>query len=350
MQVAPISDSEVGLGYTMTYRTYRPDRRLKRRRWLLTIVTLAAVVVAVAFLVTRQTDQRGTVQFFAAVDESSMLHAEASAELEAALASIGVVPRQDLTNRLSRITETAMAADELLDMEVPNAVAQSYGTISTASASWTSGVVKLEQAITSIMDESLDDEKSAQMEDAIDLLRVGDAAYELFLDSVEGPYEGVDISTLESVVYINPDAQDPLLYDPLTLSIRVSISYDLAPQHNVAVTGQLDPEPIGDRVGIPLVPFSENVNLTAVVSNTGNDIEPTVLVELEVLNADTNDRVTLTDTVVDLAGGGSSSVTFVDLDIAPNSLYQLRLTVTITEDSRPDDDVWKITFIRNGES
>jgi hypothetical protein len=43
-------------------------------------------------------------------------------------------------------------------------------------------------------------------------------------------------------------------------------------------------------------------------------------------------------------------VTFTDLDIEPGRLYQLKLTVTITEDSRPDDDIWKITFIRNEES
>ncbi len=334
----------------MTYRSYRPNRRSKRRRWLLIVVTLAAVIASVAFLVTRQTDQRGTVEFFAAVDEAAMLHAEASAELESALFGIGGIPRQDLLTRLDRITETAQSADALLEIEVPNAVATSHGAVSTASASWTAGVVEIERAITSIMDDSISDESSAGMQDGIDLLRVGDRAYELFLESLEGPYEGVDISLLKPVVYVNPSVQDPLIYDPLTLTIRVSVSYDLAPQHNVAVTGQLNPEPVGDRVGIPLVPYSETVDLTAIVSNTGNDVEPTVLVELEVLNADTNDRVTLTETIADLVGGGSSSVTFADLDIVPGGLYQLKLTVTITEDSRPDDDLWKITFIRNGES
>ena len=114
--------------------------------------------------------------------------------------------------------------------------------------------------------------------------------------------------------------------------------------------GQLVPEPVGDRVGIPLVPYSDSVALTAVVSNTGNDVETTVAVELEVLNADTDERVTLKKTVVDLPGGGSSSVTFADLRVDPGNLYQLKLTVTIPEDSRPDDDIWKITFIRNEES
>jgi len=334
----------------MSYRSYRPDRRLRRRRWLLVFVTIAAIVASIAFLVTRQTDQRGTVEFFAAVDESAMLHEEASAELESALVSIGGIPRQDLLNRLARITETAETADALLDIEVPNAVATSHGAVSTASAAWTAGVAELERAITSIMDDSISEESSAQMQEGIDLLRVGDTAYVLFLESLAGPYEGVDISLLEPVAYVNPSLQDPLVYDPLTLTIRVSVSYDLAPQHNVAVTGQLSPEPVGDRVGIPLVPFSEAVDLTAIVSNTGNDVEPTVIVELEVLNADTNVRQTLTETILDLEGGGSSSVVFADLDIEPGRLYQLKLTVTITEDSRPDDDIWKITFIRNEES
>jgi hypothetical protein len=334
----------------VTYRNYRPDRRVRRRRWLLVFVTIAAIVASIAFLVTRQTDQRGTVEFFAAVDEASMLHEEASAELESALVSIGGIPRQDLMNRLARITESARTADALLDIEVPNAVATSHGAVSTASAAWTAGVVEIERAITSIMDDTISEENSAQMQAAIDLLRVGDTAYVLFLDSLDGPYEGVDISQLEPITYVNPEAQDPLLYNPLSLTIRVSVSYDLALHYNVAVTGQLTPEPVGDRVGIPLIPYSETVDLTAIISNTGNDVEPTVLVELEVLNADTNERVTLTETITDLEGGGSSSVTFTDLDIEPGRLYQLKLTVTITQDSRPDDDIWKITFIRNGES
>ena len=95
--------------------------------------------------------------------------------------------------------------------------------------------------------------------------------------------------------------------------------------------------------------FSTDVGVECSVSKN-DDVEPGVLVELEVLNADTNDRVTLTETIVDLEGGGSSSVTFANLDIEPGGLYQLKLTVTITEDSRPDDDIWKITFIRNEES
>lgn len=334
----------------MSYRTYRPGRRSNGRRWLLIVVTIVAAIASVAFLVTRQTDQRGTVEFFAAVDEASMLHAEGAAELESALAAIGTIPRQDLIIRLARITETAQTADALLDLEVPNAVATSYGTVSTASASWTAGAVEVERAITSIMDGSIDDERAARMQEAMDLLRVGDTAYGLFLDSLGGPYEGVDTTSLETVAYVNRDVQDPLLYDPLTLAIRVSISYDLAPHHNVAVTGQLLPEPVGDRVGIALVPFSESIDLTAVVSNTGNDVEPTVVVELEVLNADTDERVMLIETIVDIPGGGSSSVTFADLDIDPGGLYQLKLTVTIAQDSRPEDDTWDLTFIRNEDS
>jgi hypothetical protein len=313
-------------------------------------VTIAAIVASIAFLVTRQTDQRGTVEFFAAVDEASMLHEEASAELESALVAIGGIPRQDLMNRLARITETARAADALLDIEVPNAVATSHGAVSTASAAWTAGVAEMERSITSIMDDTISEQSSAQMQKGIDLLRAGDIAYVLFLDSLEGPYEGVDLSQLGPITYINPEAQDPVLFSPLSLTIRVSVSYDLAPHYNVAVTGQLSPEPVGDRVGIPLIPYSETVDLTAIISNTGNEVEPSVVVELEVLNADADDRMTLAETISDLEGGGSSSVTFTDLDIEPGRLYQLKLTVTITEDSRPDDDIWKITFIRNEES
>ena len=73
----------------MPYRPYRSDRRFRRRRWLLIILTTLVVIAAIAYLVSRETEQRSAVEFLAAADQASDMHADAAADLEATPASIG---------------------------------------------------------------------------------------------------------------------------------------------------------------------------------------------------------------------------------------------------------------------
>jgi hypothetical protein len=334
----------------MTYRSYRPDRRFRRRRWLLIVLTFIAVIAVIAYLVSRETEQRGSVEFFAAADESASAHASNAMDLEAALASIGTAPRQDLTGRLERITAAAEEADAFLAVEVPSVVGAQYGFFSTASATWLSGVTKVEAALNSLMDGDPVDIATQELTAGLDDLRAGDAAYVLFLASIVDPIDGVDVPDFPAIAYIDPDPQDVLLYDPTDIVLAVLSSYELAPHHNVGVTGQLDPSPVGDRGGIPLIPFSDAVAVTGVVTNSGNELETAIVVELQILNADTGETEALTQTIESLEGGASSSVTFPDLSITPGSLYQVKLTVTIVDDNRPEDDTWDLRFIRNEES
>ena len=334
----------------MAYRAYRSDRRFRRRRWLLIVVSLVAVISVIAFLVSRQTEQRGAVEFFASADEASALHSSASAELESALASIGVAERQDLTLRLQNVSAKAAAADALLDPDVPSGIGASYGTMATASASWAVGTEELGAAITSLMDGELVEDAQKQLQVALDLLRVGDVSYSLFLDSLAGVPEDVEIPSFSKVVYINPDAQNPLLYDAQTLALRILSSYVLSPHRDVSVSGMTSPEPVGESGGLPVVPFSEIIDIQAVVSNIGNEDEPSVGVHLEIFDIETGSVLEDTQTVTDLTAGSSTTVTFADLAIVQGRIYQAKVLVTIAEDIDPDNNVWEITFLWRGES
>jgi len=334
----------------MAYRAYRSDRRFRRRRWLLIVVSLVAIIAVIALLVTRQTEQRGAVEFFAAADESSDLHASASAELESALASIGVTDRQDLTRRLQGASDTAVEANGLLDVEVPSLIGDSYGTMTTASASWSEGAAAVHATITAIMDGVLVEGAQGQLQAALDQLRVGDMAHSLFLDSLSDAPEDTDVQSFMPVLYINPDVQDPLLYDSQTLVLRIQTSYVLSPHRDVGVSGTTIPEPVAESGGIPVVPFTTSLDIQAVVSNLGNEDEPTVDVNLEVFNFDTDMTVTNSQTVADLAAGASTTVTFPDVGITPGGLYQVKVTVTIPDDIDPDNDGWDMNFIWRAES
>lgn len=334
----------------MTYRSYGPDRRFRRRRWLLIMLTAIAVVISIAYLVTRQTEQRGAVGFFAAADQATTLHAKAASELASALGSIGVTPRQDFINRFKRITSMAQEANSLLDVEVSPTVAAPYGLLSTASLSWSEGVAEVERIMIDLVNGGSANSATGELTAAFDELRAGDAAYARFLGSLETPIEAVDASQFSPISYIHPDPVNPELYSAITVVLHVSSSYELAAHRNVTVTGQLEPEPVSHRSGIPLLPFSGTVNLTAIVTNTGNEVATSVAVTLELLNADDGDSVSTTQTIAEIAGGASSSVVFPNLAIVSDRLYQAKLTVTIVDDNRPDDDSWDMKFIQSGES
>jgi hypothetical protein len=334
----------------MAYRAYRSDRRFRRRRWLLILISLVAIIGVVAFLVSRQTEQRGAVEFFAAADESSATHSRASMELESALGSIGIVDRQDLTRRLDSVSAAAAEADAFLDIEVPSRLGSSYGAVATASRSWMVGTADLGTAITAVMDGDSVEKAQEQLQGALDLLRVGDVSYSLFLASLADVPQDTDIPEFSRVVYINPDAQDPLLYDAQSLVLRILSSYALSPHHDVAVTGMTNPEPVGERGGLPVVPFAGSLDIQAVVSNIGNEDEATVRVELEVFDLDSDLTVTEFQMVTDLVAGSSTTVTFSNIDVSPGGLYQTTVTATIPEDIDPDNNVWDITFIWRNES
>ena len=334
----------------MSYRPYRTDRRMKRRRWLLIILTTLVVIAGIAYLVSRETEQRSAVEFLAAADQSADLHAEASKQLKAALESIGTVSQEQLKAKLSSVLENATAANDLLDMEVPSSVAEPFGTITTASQAWVTGVTDVNAAIDLMVNRDIGEEAVTLLKKGLDMLRAGDVAYTLFLRTVEDPIPGTSAMTFPSVAYILPSPDNPLLYDPLTIALTIGTSYEIAPRHDVGVVGQFEPEPVGDRAGVPLIPYSETISLTAIVTNSGNEVVTDINVTLDLFDSDSGTTAKFDRTIASVNPGGSASVIFADLPITPGGLYQATLTATIPEDGRPDDNVWMMTLIRNEES
>ena len=335
----------------MAYRAYQPDRRKRRRRWLLIVLTLVIVVAGIAFLVSRQTEQRGTADFFAAADEAAALSTSAADLFQDTLADVGpLLTRQELTRRLADMSATAAQARDLLEIEVPSSIAVPFGYLSTGLSSWATGTAEAERVILGIMDAEIITDATQQLQASFDLLRVGDTAYELFVEAVDALPEDVERPEFDSITYIDPDPADPTLYDAQNLVLTMQSAYDLAPRRDVGVVGMVDPAPTGDRGGIPVVPFSEAIGINAIVTNHGNEPAESVAVELEVLNVDTVESFTIQMSASDLASGASTTVPFGDLAIVPGGLYQATVSVTIDGDNRPDNDTWSMTFIWNAES
>jgi hypothetical protein len=310
------------------------------------------VVVLIVLLASRQTDQRGTVEFFGAAEEAAVLQEGAAQTFGQALASIGVVTRQDLTRRLETVVEkTAEAAGLITAVEsVPFDVGASYGTMLTASKPWMDGSTDVERVITGIMDGDIVETAVPELQHALNVLGVGDAAYELFQGSVEEMAEPADVGPFPPIRFIDPDPDDPGRFSVTNLVLRIQAAYGLAPHHDVSISGSTDPGAVGDREGIPVVPFSDSISIIALVTNEGNEPEVGVDISLNVINVDTGELVTRSEVVTELDVGTSTTIAFDAIEIEPGGLYQANLTARINGDIDPKNNDWTMTFIWNAES
>ena len=335
----------------MTYRAFQPERRHRRRRWLMIVLILLLVVAAIGFLVSRQTEQRGTVEFFAAADEATALHADAAESFGSTLSQLGpALSRQEVTRRLEEISSRAAEADALLAVDVPPSVGALHGHLTVASDSWTRGVSDLERVILGMIDGEIVQGAEQALESGLDLLRVGDTAYALFLEDLDGFETDLSLPDFEPIAYVDTSAFDPLVFDAQALALRIAAAYNLAPKHDLSVTGATDPEPIGDREGVPLVPFSDSLTLNVIVSNEGNEEETAIPLEVVVVDVETGDVTGERATIDVLAAGASTTISFTDLSFSPGGLYQVTATATIPNDMNADNDIWKLTFAWNAES
>jgi hypothetical protein len=185
---------------------------------------------------------------------------------------------------------------------------------------------------------------------ALNGLGVGDVAYERYQESLVMLPEIVEVLDFPSIRYIDPDPDDPLRFNATNLVLRIQAAYALLPHHDVAITGRTAPGAVGDRDGVPVVPFSDSISITALVTNDGNEDEEGIEIALDVVNVDTGDVVSRTDVVNELTGGTSTTVTFDDVEIEPGGLYRAVLTATISVDIQADNNEWDMTFIWNAES
>ena len=334
----------------MAYPPYRSARRSKTRRWLLIASSLAVIIALIAVVASRQTEQRSAVEFFSAAERVSGIHEVSSAAFGEVLASIGVVTRQDLTRRLDAVVEAAAEADALMAVDVPSSIGPSYGTLATATASWLDGATEAERVILGIMDGEIVDTAVADLQASLDLLRVGDAAYALFRESLVDAPDDADLPVFPSFAYIAPTDSDPLRFSATNLVLRIQSAYSLSPHRDVSITGMIEPTPVGDRAGVPIVPFSETIAINALVTNVGNEDEARIAVNLEVFEINSDVVVRRSSVVDGLVAGASTTVLFDNLEIAAGGLYQAKLTAAIDDDIDAENNVWELVFIWNAES
>jgi len=324
-------------------------RRSRRRRGLVIIFVIAVVLAVVALAVRYRTEERIAGDYLAVAKDVSDGQALLAGRLEEVFAVIGDLERPELLQRLDLLAADSDALSvELAEAEVTASTSEANGFLVVATTSWTKGLGSVRASVVQILDEPEVDPRGDEiLALAFNELRVGDSAYVGFLDAIAEM--DPDEVTLEYPVfgYTAPPRDDA--YNAVVVADRMRVILKLEVKHDVSVTATTEPEPLGENNGFPVVPDSEAFAVHAVVTNMGNLPEESILVQLflDPRNQDES-AVDIQSLVPFLEPGEAKTVTFEDLPVRAGSLYELRVSATITdEDTNPLDNVWELVFYRN---
>ena len=330
----------------MAYPSFFPERRSRRRRWLLIALIAVAVIAAIAFTIQYRTEARVVADYLAVTEDAVEEQAQAAADLETTLATLGGIERPELLRRLEQMSESTSEAEAAItSVDVPSSAAEAHGYLVVATRSWAEAFAMLDEAVIAVVDDS-DPAGSSDLADALVLLRVGDVAYAEFLSRVDDFDGGIAEGNFAAVAFV--PAGGPVRFDPVTVETRLASIYRLGSQRNISVTAVTDPEPVGERNNVPIVPDSENFVVQAVVANEGNELEEQVSVRLNLVSADGSEgTVTVTQTIATLQPGEAKTCIFDGLILTGGQLYELVINTSSAGDESPDDNDWRMVFYRN---
>ncbi len=331
----------------MAYSPYPPVRRQQRRRWLSALLIGLIIVAILVLAVRRRSEARGVADYLAVAHDVATTEAETASELETMFATITDIERPEVMRRLEALRASSeAAAEELALVAVPAVAGETNGYLVAAVSSWNSAIDILDDAIILILDEPAEAGGTDLLQESFDYLRIGDLSYERFLESAGNLDDAVPVGELDVVAFAGGDRAG--LFDAPLVALRLNSVYKLGELHDVAVTALTDPEPLGERNNVPVVPHAEQFIVQAVVANKGNEPEQQVSVDLELIPTGSEEgSVTIRQTVAELQPGQARTLVFDTLDLQPGGLYELVLTTGVDKDEDPENDSWRMVFYQN---
>lgn len=331
----------------MTMSSQVLHRRERRRRQLALFLTLAVVIAVIAFALRLRTERRETSDYLVLVDEIAEGELVASQSLRELFDSLGSLDRPDIVERLELLGDRTAALEAQLDEAVvTRPAAELHGLMRVAVRAWNTGVAELDDAVVEVMEQSDDslvppDTFTA----AVTQLRVGDAAYAAFLEVVPTVETEVPPPAYPTVAFVGGD--EPVDLEAVASRLRLRTSF--GERRDISVSANTEPEPTGDRNGVAVLPFSETFDVTAIVTNAGNVVSEEILVtmRLAVDGSAGGEPFTEQRLIPALDPGDSMSLQFLSVDIAPGTLYTLRVAAEIADDADLENNVWEVVFATN---
>jgi hypothetical protein len=331
----------------MAYPSYTPVRRQRRRRWLLTLLVALIIIAIGVVAVRRRSDARGIADYLAVAQQVTTEQTETANDLEALFLTVTDVERPEVMRRLEVLrVSLETAVETLAGTDVPLPAGEAHGYLVAAVGSWSSALDLLDDAIVLVLDGSAEAGGTELLEESFDFLRLGDLAYGQFLAAADGLDDEVPVGDIEVVAFSSEERS--IEYDAQIVTLRLTSVYKLGELHDIAVTAITDPEPLGERFNVPVVPHSEQFIVQAVVANQGNEPEHQVSVDLQLIPTDdSEERVTVKQTVANIEPGQARTLVFDTLELKPGGLYELVITAGVDKDEDPENDEWRMVFYQN---
>jgi hypothetical protein len=323
-----------------------PISRRRRRRRNLIVFGVIAVILGAVYGITKSQGERELTRSY--LDVAFQV---ASGESDAAGAFVDIVVNLEDYNRatlLANLEELETSTDQLVTTlgagEPPSDLVRAHAFLQIAAASWRSGMSDARAGLTVLSSNPLDEDAAAALDRGLVDLRVGDRAYAGFLSEVAG----ADTSQLEGGF---PDtsfvpAEHIDLFDSRELARRMFITPGITPTDDIAVADiNLDPAPVGESEGLPVVPVSTEQSVTVTISNRGNLGATGITVSLRLLS-NTGDLYEDSQDIAGLEGGAKTSLTFANLPVSPGVTYEVSVSVPGGDDD-PDNDSITFRFVVN---
>jgi len=326
-----------------------PTARRRRRRRNLIAFSIIAVVVGVAYGVTQATGNRELTRSYL----DAAFHV-ASGDADAAGLFVNMVVNLEDYSRaalLANLTDLEATTDEMASAldpaEPPAELLKAHQFLQIAASSWRSGMSAAATGLTALSSNPLDEDAAASLTRGLVDLRVGDRAYAGFLSEIADVDTTMLGGEFPGISFVPAASAD--FFDARELARRMFIAPGITPVDDIAVADiNLEPGPVGERDGLPVVPVSADQSVTATVSNRGNLGVTGITVGLRLLS-NTGDLYEASQDIAGLEGGAKTSITFDALPVTPGSIYEVTVSVPGGDDD-PDNDSIAFRFIVNPDT
>lgn len=325
--------------------TYPANRRRRRRRALVALAVVGAIGLLILAVGLARSDRQVAREYLDAAMAVAIGEDDAAGRFATMIDELEELERPALVERLDLLAAEADRLSEELQEAKPPAdgeLARAHSFLTIAVGGWRDGITGARQAMLLLSEEPFDETGLVALQVALDNLRVGDAAFEEFEAIARVAVEASTLATpLPSVRFIPPADADT--YTSRQIAQRIT---GLQRITNLGIADiKLEPGPVGERDGIPVIPVAEQLDVEATVSNRGTETVNTITVELQLVSFD-GELFQDQQGIETLEPGELTTVGFTGLPVQGGKRYEITISIE-GEDDDPADNAVTYLFFRN---
>lgn len=317
---------------------------LRRLIWPLLIVVVAVLAVVVA---TAGEETRTELEYLEQIHSQSTEIASSGNALRDVVSRLQRIGRTEFVTVIQRIEEDLEAGLELVEQEPPiTSLVSVHALYRQALETWARGIAGYSSAVL----EAADDPESVvvvdNMADALAEIRAGDVAYANMVDAMARDDVPEPLSPMPQATLMPAEGRLVSLAVSYVDSAR-SENSRLALRPGLAVS-QVVAEPEWDvnPEGRAVVPATDSIAFSVVVTNVGNIRSETVPLVLELIGAP--ELVRLTEEVNPLAPDQQVTVVFEEVAVQPGGIYEVGAALVVTgNDTSFEDNEIRVEFSVN---